>query len=154
MILSGDTPLIRPTTLSSFLTFHDQSRATVSVLSCNLENPGNYGRLVRKQNGEVERIVEAKDASKDELAIKEINSGIYAVDSAFLAPAIKELKNENAQSEYYLTDIVGAAVKQGQHVSAQSVADALELTGANTRYELMLLGCVMNDRLVRENIEK
>lgn len=152
LILTGDVPLIKAETLKQFCQFHEKSKATLSLISAKLEDPANYGRIVRDKDGLVARIVEAKDCSAEELKIKEINSSIYAVDSAFLFPALKELKNQNAQGEYYLTDIVDMAVSQGQKVAAWVLEDQKQILGANNRFELCELGLIMNQEIIKNLI--
>lgn len=154
LILSGDVPLVREKTLLEFIKFHTNKNATISIVSNQLEEPQQYGRVIRKSSGEVQRIVEFKDCSPEQVMVKEINTGVYLVDSAFLYPAIKELNNNNAQAEYYLTDIIEAAIKQGQNVAAMIAKDFTEFLGINTRKELMATNKIARLRKLEELVHK
>jgi len=137
LILSGDVPLIQTTTLRAFLDFHRSEKSTVSIISTLLPDPGNLGRVERnKEDGTFERIVEAKDCTTEQLKINEINGGIYAVDSSFLWKALHSLKNNNAQREYYLTDIVEIARSQQLKVSSFLISNSDEILGVNSRQSL------------------
>jgi len=114
LILCGDVPLIRAATLQSLLSVHEEHRATVTVLTAHMDNPHGYGRVVKGEGGDVLRIVEEKDATKEERAISEINSGIYCVEAEFLFAAVAALNSDNAQGEFYLTDIVKQGAEQGK----------------------------------------
>ena len=105
VILSGDVPLLKPETLTSFIDSHREQRASCSILSVRLENPTGYGRIVRDADDKFSRIVEQKDASPEETQIKEINSGIYCFDSGKLFAALTQVQPTNKQGEYYLTDV-------------------------------------------------
>lgn len=153
LILYGDAPLITSSTLSRFLTAHEQSRATVSFISFRAPLPNNYGRVVRDEKGEVSKIVEARDCSADEIKIDEVNSGIYLVDSSFLAPAVNGLKNENAQGEYYLTDILEQAAREGQRITAMLLEDSSEVLGVNTNHDLMQVNEAIIMKKINELVE-
>lgn len=147
LILYGDTPLISSTTLSAFQAEHKNSSATLSILTLQSDGTTAYGRIVRDTHGKVQKIVEAKDCSSEEIKIKEVNSGIYLVQKKFLLDALSALTNNNAQSEYYLTDIVEAAVKQNNPVHTYTVHDPLEVQGVNDFYDLALVnGAIMEQR--------
>ena len=149
LVLVGDAPLLRPETLRKLLEVHDSEKATVTALSFIETRPNAYGRLVRNpKTNLVEKIVEAKDATPQELAIAECNASIYAVDSAFLKPAVEKIKNENKQGEYYFTDIIELANKEGQRVAAYIVPDASETFGVNTPADLALINQALNQRAV------
>ena len=151
LILSGDVPLIKLKTLQDFIRAHNESKSTVSAISAKLTNPANYGRVVRdRESGEFTSIVERKDCSQTQALIDEINSGIYLVDSAFLLPAIKKLDTDNAQGEFYLTDIVSQAYNEGQRTLAWICSDPSELFGANTANELAELRQIIRRRKVEE----
>ena len=107
MVLPGDVPLIQPSTLRSFAEFHRAAGWGGSVLTARVEDPNGYGRIIRRSGHEVDRIVEHHDADADVLAIREINSGIYMFDSTLLFSALEKTRTDNAQEEYYLTDVVG-----------------------------------------------
>lgn len=136
LILSGDVPLLRAETLRAFAEFHQASNGAVSVLSVEQPNPTGYGRIVRNESGDFERIVEQKDASEQERAISEINSGIYLVKAESLFTALKHVSNGNAQGEYYLTDIVSILRARGEGVAAWKSKAFEEVQGVNTIEQL------------------
>lgn len=136
LILSGDVPLITLETLKGLMDVHSKSRATLTVLTSEPENPSGYGRIVKDSKGNIKKIVEEKDASAVEKKIREINTGIYSVASEFLFNALKEIKPKNVQKEYYLTDIVGIAVKDKKTAATHKTADFKEVMGINSRSEL------------------
>jgi len=136
LILSGDVPLIREESLRLLLKNHRERGNDLTIMTTILTNPYGYGRIVRDSYGRVIKVIEERDATEEEKKIREINTGIYAVEKEFLFKAIKGVKRENAQSEYYLTDIIEIANKQGKRVSALSVGDPIEVMGINTRREL------------------
>ncbi len=148
LIAYGDTPLLEGATLRAFADSHAGAGAAVSILSGIVANPHGYGRIVRDATGAVEAIVEEKDASEEQRAITEINSGILAFDAAFLVEAIGRIGNDNAKGEYYLTDAVGIARGDGLSVAAHPVEDALQTEGANDRVQLAELGRELNRRIV------
>lgn len=152
LIVCGDMPLVRTETLRGLLDLHAKEHATLSLITLQTQQPASYGRIVRT-SGRVTKIVEARDCSSEQLSINEINAAMYAVDSAFLEPAVKELKNENAQKEFYLTDIVGQAAKEGQTVSALVLHDEKEIQGVNTRYELALVNRSLMEKRIKELME-
>ncbi|TAJ08893.1 MAG: UDP-N-acetylglucosamine diphosphorylase/glucosamine-1-phosphate N-acetyltransferase [Nitrospirae bacterium] len=137
VILNGDTPLLREGTIRALIRLHESERATVTILTALLDNPAGYGRVVRQgAGGPVLRIVEDRDATAIETAIREINVGTYVVDGSFLFEALDKLAPRNAQREYYLTDIVGLAVERGMTVAAMAAPSAEESLGINTRQQL------------------
>ena len=136
MVLSGDVPMIRPTTLEALLDHHRATGADCTILSARLENPTGYGRIVRDDRDLFQRIVEQKDASDEERKIKEINVGIYCFDSTKLFRALSQLQPANAQGEYYLTDVAEILLQQGAKLSVFLHNDARELLGINSRAEL------------------
>jgi len=136
LILYGDVPLLSPQTAMDFLAAHRENRVPLSVLTVDLPDPGAYGRVIRDENGYLLRIVEARDATADELAVREINSGIYAADARFLFEAVSDLKADNDQKEYYLTDVVSKARDQNMLVSAVLCQDPEEVLGINDRVQL------------------
>jgi bifunctional UDP-N-acetylglucosamine pyrophosphorylase/glucosamine-1-phosphate N-acetyltransferase len=147
LILNGDTPLLTETTLESLLAHHQAESATLTLLTTELADPSGYGRVVRGSRGEVQRVVEDRDASPEEKAIREINVGTYVVEQEFLGQALAQLRPQNAQGEYYLTDIIEQAVQQGKKVTGWSTTDPLETTGINTRIHLALAEKVMRRRI-------
>src|SRR5271168_5146487 len=136
LITYGDMPAITSATLRAFLEAHRKSGAKLSFISIVLDDPAAYGRVIRDASGKVEKIVEHRDASTAERAIKEINTGCYLVDRGLLRSALEQLKPGNAQGEYYLTDIVAIARARGENVEAWVAKDPAEFAGINTREEL------------------
>jgi bifunctional UDP-N-acetylglucosamine pyrophosphorylase/glucosamine-1-phosphate N-acetyltransferase len=143
VILYGDVPLVRPETLQRLV---DASREALAVLTTELDDATGYGRVVREATGNVARIVEHKDATAAEREIREVNAGFYAVRASRLADWLSRLKNDNAQREYYLTDIVGFASADGLPVLGVKVDDPLEVAGVNSKRELAMLERVVQER--------
>jgi len=152
LILCGDTPLLRAETLKSMLAFHRDNSAAVTVLTALLDDPYGYGRVVRDPSGRVTRIVEQKDADPEEQEIREINSGIYCMDSDFLFNNIKGLGNNNAQQEYYLTDLLAIAVRNELTCLAVQADDADEIMGVNDRIQLAAADRVLRSRINRDHM--
>jgi bifunctional UDP-N-acetylglucosamine pyrophosphorylase/glucosamine-1-phosphate N-acetyltransferase len=148
IVATGDTPLLRGETLRAFAEEHEAAQRAVSVLSAIAEDPFGYGRIVRDEDGDVVAIVEEKDATPEQRAIAEINSGIIAFDGAFLLEALPRIGNDNAKGEYYLTDTVRIARDAGLTVGAYAIDDHWQTEGANDREELALLGKELNRRIV------
>jgi UDP-N-acetylglucosamine diphosphorylase/glucosamine-1-phosphate N-acetyltransferase len=136
VILCGDVPLIRPETVRSLYNRHRMEGATVTVLTTILEDPAGYGRVVKADGGHVVKIVEEKDAMPEQKKIREINTGIYCVESRFLFSAVAGLGNRNAQGEYYLTDIVEIACNNGLRANSSTAPDPVEVMGINTPEDL------------------
>ena len=136
MILCGDTPLIRPETLQAMLDKHTAQHSTLTVMTTILENPTHYGRIISNDSGDVQAIVEEKDASDEEKAIKEINAGIYCIKTDFLFTHLKNIGTDNSQGEVYLTDIVTQAVNDNHRVQKFMNPDPADVLGVNARYEL------------------
>jgi bifunctional UDP-N-acetylglucosamine pyrophosphorylase / glucosamine-1-phosphate N-acetyltransferase len=139
LVLSGDHPLISAEIVSGFLDAHASSEAAATMMTIELDDPGSYGRVVRGADGKVEHVVEAKaggDASAEELAIREINAGTYAFDAGPLATALAGLSNDNAQGEYYLTDVFAALRAAGHSVAGHRADDFAVTMGVNNRAEL------------------
>lgn len=136
LVLCGDTPLLRGETLGAFVSCHEANGAVCSVMTANLENPFGYGRAIRNEDGSLAKIVEQKDANEAEKAVKEINSGVYCFDLDFLRYAIENIKDDNSQGEFYLTDTVAIANAEGKKVLAWVVEDFEEVKGINDRKQL------------------
>ncbi len=136
LILCGDVPLLTRETVTKFIQFHKEGRNTLSVMTTHLENPGGYGRIFRGRDGQLLRIVEQKDLLAGEEAIREVNTGIYCIEARFLFKALLGLSDQNAQKEYYLTDIVAQASSQGEKAAAWLAEDPMEVMGINTRLDL------------------
>jgi UDP-N-acetylglucosamine diphosphorylase/glucosamine-1-phosphate N-acetyltransferase len=136
VILCGDVPLLKSSTIKSLIDNHLEAKAVVSVLTTIPPPPHAYGRIVKDDRGNVLKIVEHKDATEDEKKIGEINTGIYCVDTQFLFSALGKVTNDNQQKEYYLTDIVGIAHREGVTVKSFIASDYVEVMGINTLEEL------------------
>lgn len=136
LIVCGDTPLLTTNTLMQFAQHHQEHQATLSVLTVCLDDPAQYGRIIRAHDGSVRKIVEARDATPEERKVREINSGIYCVRADFLFSALERLQPLNAQGEYYLTDIVAQAVTAGLSTHAVVTHDPNEVGGVNSREDL------------------
>jgi bifunctional UDP-N-acetylglucosamine pyrophosphorylase/glucosamine-1-phosphate N-acetyltransferase len=146
LVLNGDTPLISTSTLQKFLKLHRQNKEDLSIISFVAKGQHSYGRLIRNGNT-VEAIIEDKDANEEQKKINEVNSGIYAMKS-YMLNLIDEIKVNKANGEYYLTDIVGIAVKKGFKVGACILGTEAELTGINTREELYKAGLYLRDKIL------
>ncbi|HKZ17910.1 MAG TPA: bifunctional UDP-N-acetylglucosamine diphosphorylase/glucosamine-1-phosphate N-acetyltransferase GlmU [Geobacteraceae bacterium] len=142
-ILCGDVPLLKGETLRRMAAFHERCVAVLTVLTARLDDPYGYGRVVKRGDSTILRIVEEKDADDTERKIREINSGIYCVESGFLMDAVCRLSNDNAQGEYYLTDIVQMAAEAGHSCVSFPVDDAEEVMGVNDRVQLATAGAVI-----------
>ncbi|CAN5590081.1 N/A [soil metagenome] len=136
LVLPGDTPLLRPATLSRLVEHHRASDAACTVLTSDFADPAGYGRVVRGKDDRVARIVEHRDASAEELALTEINTAIYCFRRSVLAPALRRLQPVNDQGEYYLTDVVEVLHDAGYGVSAVVADDVEETHGVNDRAQL------------------
>ena len=153
MILNGDLPLITRESLLELLRRHREQNATLTFVTARLSEPAGYGRILRGANGELIRIVEERDATKAEKEITEINAGIYAVSAGLLFSALEGITNLNRQKEYYLTDIIAAALRSGAAVRAVEIEDAREIMGINTREELALMEKILQERINRRWME-
>ena len=149
LILCGDVPLVKAETLRSFIDTFFGNDSTLSVLTAVVESPSGYGRIIRDSEGWLEKIVEEKDASEEERLIREINTGIFCVSAPFLIEGLGEIGQENAQGEYYLTDLVEIARKKGFRCSAHIVADPAEVMGINTRVDLATAHEVLRQEKVK-----
>ena len=147
LVTYGDVPLLTAQTLGALLDEHRTAGRAVTILSAELADPTGYGRIVRDESSAVRAIREDKDADDAERAIREVNSGILAVDAAFLIDAVAKLDADNAQGELYLTDIVSRAVSDGLPVGAHVLEDVWQTEGINDRTQLARLGRELNRRL-------
>jgi len=147
LVLSGDVPLLRPGTLRR-LTGAVEDGAAATLLSAVLDEPGVYGRVVRDPDGSVREVVEAGDADSSQLSIHEVNAGVYAFDRDSLNEALAGLGTDNAQNEYYLTDVAAALRAKGMAVAAVRLDEPEEMQGVNTRADLARAGGVLNRRVV------
>jgi bifunctional UDP-N-acetylglucosamine pyrophosphorylase/glucosamine-1-phosphate N-acetyltransferase len=147
LVLSGDTPLLTAEVLRGLLDTHRREGAAATVLSFEPPDPRAYGRVVRDGHGRVARIVEAADATPDELELREVNSSIYVFQADKLWPALERLRPHNAQGELYLTDAIGFLVDDGEPVAIQVADEAIEAEGINTRVELAAAAAALRDRI-------
>ena len=150
LIVNGDLPNLRPSTLKALIAVHRRSKAALSLTTTVLPDATGYGRIVRDETGRVIRIVEHKDADRAERALREINCGIYAADPAVVLPLLARLKPDNAQGEYYLTDAVHRTIAKGGMVAALQHDDPPEVLGVNTRSELARAGALLYARKAAE----
>ena len=147
LILCGDVPLLTSSTLQLFYQKHQQSQSQLTILTAVLDDGGSYGRIVLDGDGLPQAIVEAKDASPEQLAITRINSGTYLVDLDLLRRALAETNCDNAQGEYYLTDMVAFARREGVPTAISDIIDNREILGINTREDLVDLEKIMALRI-------
>lgn len=150
LILCGDTPLIKEETLKSFVDFHKSNNSDITVMSTIFDNPTNYGRIIRDTDNSLNCIVEEKDATPEQKAVKEVNAGIYCLNWGKVKSAFSQLKTNNAQGEYYLTDIISWGKEQALKVNAFILDDSDEIYGINSRLNLATATKIMN----RRNLER
>ena len=147
LVLNGDVPALRSETIVSLVETHRAAGAAATVLSFEPADAGAYGRVVRDADGGLARIVEARDATEEELALGEVNSGIYVFSADKLWPALERLDPHNAQGELYVTDTLGLLVGEGETCAVQLASDPLEADGVNTRAELAEVAARLRDRI-------
>jgi bifunctional UDP-N-acetylglucosamine pyrophosphorylase/glucosamine-1-phosphate N-acetyltransferase len=156
IVLAADAPLLQPETLAALATEHRLTDAAATLLTAVLPDPTGYGRVIRDARGNVARIVEQSDANEAELEITEVNPSIYCFRRSFLAPALRRLSPENAQGEYYLTDVIGVLHETGHLVVGISAPDAGETWSVNDRAQLAVVETVLrariNERWMREGV--
>ncbi len=143
LVLCADIPLLRSETLSKFMRYHEENKSRLTVMTTRVENPLGYGRIIRQSEDLISRIVEERDATDEERTINEINTGVYLVDCKLLFDLVGLLENDNAQGEYYLTDIIGEAVARFIPVHAFVLGDSSEALGINTRSELAAASAIV-----------
>lgn len=136
LVLPGDTPLLRATTIAALVESHRATDSACTLLTATMDDPSGYGRVVRGRDGRVDRIVEEADASEDERTITEVNTSIYCFRASVLGPALRRITPENAQGEFYLTDVVQVLSGAGYRVSAVVAEDGAETQGVNDRLQL------------------
>ncbi|MCI1273836.1 MAG: NTP transferase domain-containing protein [Clostridiaceae bacterium] len=146
LILCGDTPLITEETLKKFIEYHNSSNSDLTVMSAIFDNPTNYGRIIRESDNSLKCIVEEKDATPAQKAVKEVNAGIYCINWAKVKGAFSDLKTNNAQGEYYLTDIIAWGKNSGLSVKAYTMDENSEIYGINSRINLAEASKIMNQR--------
>ena len=152
LVLSGDVPMIRAETLAALVQQHRAHRgkgAACTILTVKLDDPIGYGRIVRDDAGLFDRIVEQKDANEDERKVKEINSGIYCFDTRKLYNALSNVKNENAQGEYYLTDVPTVLRERGEDIAIYHHSDSHEIEGINNRVQLADMERILSRRVIK-----
>jgi bifunctional UDP-N-acetylglucosamine pyrophosphorylase/glucosamine-1-phosphate N-acetyltransferase len=148
VVAYGDTPLLRGDSLREFAAEHEAAQRAVSILSGIVADPFGYGRVLRNDEGDVEAIVEEKDATPEQREVREINSGILAFDGEFLRGALPRIGNDNAKGEYYLTDAIAIAREDGLTVGAYPIDDVMQTEGVNDRVQLARIGAELNRRIV------
>ncbi|MDD4725448.1 MAG: bifunctional UDP-N-acetylglucosamine diphosphorylase/glucosamine-1-phosphate N-acetyltransferase GlmU [Tissierellia bacterium] len=146
-ILCGDTPLITDNTINELMTYHKDGNFSATVVTATLEDATGYGRIVRKESGNILKIVEQKDADDEELQIKEVNSGMYCYNGGALKYALRKIDNNNSQKEYYLTDVISILNDEGYKVGAYNIKDSNEIYGVNTRIQLSECEAEMRKRI-------
>ncbi|MGJ7923169.1 bifunctional UDP-N-acetylglucosamine diphosphorylase/glucosamine-1-phosphate N-acetyltransferase GlmU [Neobacillus sp. LXY-4] len=147
LVVCGDTPLIKAETMEALFKHHEEMNAKATVLTAEAIDPTGYGRVVRNQQGFVEKIVEHKDASDQERSIKEINTGTYCFDNQALFNALEQVSNDNVQGEYYLPDVIEILKKQGEIVTAFQTEEFEETLGVNDRVALSEAERIMKKRI-------
>ena len=147
LVLSGDAPLLTPKLLGELIATHREQDAVATVLSFEPDDPREYGRVLRNGDGALAAIVEARDATREQLAVREVNSSIYVFQSDRLWPVLEQLVPHNAQGELYLTDSVALLAGAGGRVAVHKGGDAMEGEGVNTRVELAAAAAAMRDRI-------
>ena len=150
LVTCGDTPLVTKDTFTSLLDWHEKSGAAATILTAHMPDPTGYGRIIRDEAGQVVKIVEQKDGTPEELAVDEVNAGIYCFDLSLLWQMLHNVNNNNAQGEYYLTDIIGMLVSAGRVVSAFAAPDYRETLGVNSRQQLAAAEQVLRSRKLDE----
>ncbi len=151
-IFVGDGPLITEDTVKKLISYHEEGNYGATILTTVMEEPLKYGRIIRNKYEEVEKIVEFKDCNKDELKVKEINSGMYCFDIEMLLNTLGKLNNNNNQGEYYLTDVIEILKSQGEKVGAIS-ATIEEVTAVNSKYELSIAEQIMRNRINKAHMD-
>jgi len=147
IVLPGDTPLLTPETLQRLVEEHRDTDAAATLLTARLDDPTGYGRVLRDREGRVRRLVEEGDATEAEREIDEVGTSIYCFRRSLLAPALRRLSPENAQGEYYLTDVVGVLAQAGHRVAAVPAEDAMETVGVNDRFQLAVAEAELRRRI-------
>ena len=151
-IFTGDAPLIKEETVNKLMNFHTEGEFKATLLTSIIEDPAKYGRIMRNSKGEVERIVEFKDCNEEEAKVKEINAGMYAFDIQCLMNSLGKLNNNNAQGEYYLTDVIEIFKKENLKIGAM-IMDFEETLGVNSRVELAMAEEILRNRINLKHME-
>lgn len=153
VILNGDLPLITSETIKEFVESHREKKSDVTVMSAIFEDPTNYGRIIRNEDGTLKSIVEEKDTNAEEKQVKEINVGCYCLNWGKVKTAFGELKTDNAQGEYYLTDIVKWANDKRLSVNAYIIKDNDETFGINSKAHLAEASRMLNNRIIQKHLD-
>lgn len=153
IILCGDTPLITSETIKEFVEYHREKKSDLTVMSAIFDNPNNYGRIIRNQDGSLNSIVEEKDANPEQKMVKEINAGIYCINWQKIKPAFNELTSNNAQGEYYLTDIIKWGNEKHLSVNAYTLKNNEEIFGINSKAHLAEATRMLNNRVIKKHLE-
>lgn len=149
LVLPGDTPLVTGEALRELVDEHERSGAAATVLTMELDDPSGYGRILRGEDGSVLRIVEHRDATPEELAVHEVNSGMYVLPASLALEILGEVGDDNDQQEIYLTDVIAGLRERGERVTAWKVADASLVLGVNSQEELAEAEGIMKRQLTR-----
>jgi bifunctional UDP-N-acetylglucosamine pyrophosphorylase/glucosamine-1-phosphate N-acetyltransferase len=152
LVLNGDVPALTADLVRALVDTHTRERAAATVLAFEPDDTRSYGRIVRDANGRLARIVEAADASPEELALREVNSGIYVFRADKLWPVLDRLEPHNVQGELYVTDTLGLLVAEGERVAVHTARVAWEVEGINTRVELAFVASRLRDRINEEHM--
>ena len=152
LVITGDTPLFTSQTFQKLFDYHQSKGNAATVLTAQAPNPYGYGRIIRDDQDNVLRIVEQKDATADELKINEINTGVFCFDNQLLFSALKKVNNQNAQGEYYLTDVLEILRNEGQRIGAYKMPDFSESLGVNDRYALAQATKIMQKRINKKHM--
>jgi bifunctional UDP-N-acetylglucosamine pyrophosphorylase/glucosamine-1-phosphate N-acetyltransferase len=147
LVLAGDTPMLSSQSLAALLDVHHKGNFSASVMTAEHPDPTGYGRIIRSADGSLLRIVEERDATDEERAIYEVNSGVYAFDGAKLTAAIGKLKNDNSQGELYLTDVLEILRNDGGSIAAVLIEDFIEILGVNDRAQLAESAALLRDQI-------
>lgn len=153
IVICGDTPLLTAETMEQMLKEHTQREAKATILTAVAEDPTGYGRIIRSENGAVQKIVEHKDASEEERLVTEINTGTYCFDNEALFRAIDQVSNDNAQGEYYLPDVIEILKNEGETVAAYQTGNFQETLGVNDRVALSQAEQFMKERINKRHMQ-
>jgi len=150
LVLNGDCPGVLPSTLKRLIEKHKKTKSVISLITSNVINPKGYGRIIRDVKGNIQKIVEEKDATTQDRRVNEINSGIYCVKSDYLWHSLDKIRTNNNQKEYYLPDIIKYAVDKGSKVAVMKLSDADEIMGINNRQELATLEKIIKQKVIHK----
>lgn len=146
LILNGDTPLLRDETIRRLWALHRKEKAVLTLLTTRLSKPRGYGRVLRNQDGTISRVVEEKDTTPEERTIREVNTGVYVIDKSFLFEGLEKVRPNNRQKEYYLTDVIHIAAREGKRLIGLE-ADSEEVIGINSRADLAAAERILRKRI-------